>query len=66
MWVEMVVLGGIVAYQVECTNVVKKWYGSDWLSRAPRLVFQTPFVVCLFVCCNKKRKTILHLLLGGK
>ena len=54
MWVEMVVLGGIVAYLVECTNVVKKWYGSDcdnqgyqgrrgWFFK-PRLLF-----VCLFI-----------------
>jgi len=26
--------GGIVAYYVECTNVVKKWYGSDCNNRA--------------------------------
>ena len=25
--------GGIVAYYVECTNVVKKWYGSDRVNR---------------------------------
>jgi len=25
--------GGILAYYVKCTNVVKKWYGSDCVNR---------------------------------
>ena len=29
MWLRWMCRGGIVAYYVECTNVVKKQYGSD-------------------------------------